>query len=507
MLSDRIRHRTSARCCFIAVVLFSFLVASSARGADSELLPLAAGGEEFGWVLLPVSEGGVRVAIVTDAHNPAGPVSNVIGLSRWPSAIGAGPTSLLLAYAAPKADGDAPVRLILRAIDASREKATGRIRFSEPRALPQLPSGLNVQNLARIDDREYGLLRESGEPMGGDWRLLVRERGAWTPVSLPAGIDSESMLQLLALSDKSAIVETMRPGNLPPRMHTLASHGDAPMWSTIELAPSAEGARLVGVRDQLCALRSEESGRMRVSLIRGRHDHDLAVLEGVPAGATPIGVGGSIIIVWREESPDRLMSAVVDVGGGVVHHGPVLAAQPISFRQVELLAVVFVSILLSIAVFLFKPSALQRDGVRLPHGAALADPPRRILAFVGDLIPAVLLAGWIWGIAPARMLEPAVVLHAPDGVRPLLTAAVILIGHSTLSEAAFGRTIGKALFRCRTVAAEGARPKFHQALIRNTVKVLCPPIALFAVLNPGLAEPWAVGTAVVIDLPPEKPEG
>jgi uncharacterized RDD family membrane protein YckC len=78
--------------------------------------------------------------------------------------------------------------------------------------------------------------------------------------------------------------------------------------------------------------------------------------------------------------------------------------------------------------------------------------------------------------------------------------------HSTLSELAWGRTVGKAMVGGRVIALSGGPPRPKQVLVRNLFKALAlavPPLALLVLLNPNRQRlgDLVAGTVVVADEP------
>ena len=70
--------------------------------------------------------------------------------------------------------------------------------------------------------------------------------------------------------------------------------------------------------------------------------------------------------------------------------------------------------------------------------------------------------------------------------------------HSALGEWLFGRTIGKAITRCRTATLKGERPRLWQASLRSLVKLLFPPFALFMFLDARRRHPGDLVSGTVV---------
>jgi uncharacterized RDD family membrane protein YckC len=211
-----------------------------------------------------------------------------------------------------------------------------------------------------------------------------------------------------------------------------------------------------------------------------------------------VPVGNTIAVVTSSsEDPTRFASKVYSPSGEILYDGPAQTVGPVGRRELEVLGLLLVSLLLTIAVFVFRPAGADRISVTLPEGYALADPWKRILATSIDAGVAVVLSSWLWGVPLRAIVDFSLAVTGDHGVWPIVTAGGILTVMSAVGEATSGRTLGKWIVGCRTVASTGDPPSWGQALARNAVKTLCPPLAAVSLNVPGQQSPAAFGTFVI----------
>jgi uncharacterized RDD family membrane protein YckC len=121
-----------------------------------------------------------------------------------------------------------------------------------------------------------------------------------------------------------------------------------------------------------------------------------------------------------------------------------------------------------------------QDAMRRAHKLPLAPLVIRFLAGVVDALPLIAVPAFIVFSAPAmdsaqlqdRMNDPAV--QAWEGA-----AALFYLAYTALSEALFGRTLGKLLFGLRVVNLDGSRVRPRAALLRNVLRIVDLTLALF----------------------------
>lgn len=196
--------------------------------------------------------------------------------------------------------------------------------------------------------------------------------------------------------------------------------------------------------------------------------------------------------------------------GEVLYEGGVTRATPIDASDFRALAAALVAVTGAALLIVLTP-APDPSVFALPEGLALAGPLRRFLATGIDLLLVSIPVSALLGLSPLELFSPTVLLR-PDGAWvgiPLVLFCGFV--YATVLEMAFGRTVGKFVFRCRVAgmarAADGAagerRADPLACVIRNGVKWLVPPVAALALLDPGGRHRGdaLARAAVVIDAP------
>ena len=117
---------------------------------------------------------------------------------------------------------------------------------------------------------------------------------------------------------------------------------------------------------------------------------------------------------------------------------------PVSTQDVQLLALLLASTLLTAIVFVMRSESAASGAIRFPPDAALAPPGRRTIATLLDAAPAV---GVVLGVGVARgtPLAEAWDAASEDAVASLLLGMLVMFAHGVVGESLFGRTLGKAL--------------------------------------------------------------
>jgi hypothetical protein len=130
----------------------------------------------------------------------------------------------------------------------------------------------------------------------------------------------------------------------------------------------------------------------------------------------------------------------------------------------------------------------------LPMGVSLAEPMRRFLAWSIDLILVVMAGGLLVGKAPMQTLTASLgdIIGTSQGQGMLLAIIGTGVIGCSVFEAALGRTPGKFLANCQVVrlvrgannVEELRNPSLAQALVRNLIKWIFPPVA-FVIFRDG----------------------
>lgn len=477
-----------------ALLLWLFAVAHTLAA------PLSASSNDHGWAVLP-GEDNNALLLHLPGDAISGTVKRVPSVTRLPVAIGADSNRVILAYAPASSSSGASV-YAFRAITTERLAGDGQWIYSQPTSLPPLETGGQLIDLASFDGSIRVLVRIGNRAIEYE---LAPDADEWAAVELPDSLRESASIAYPIASSKPRILAIDAEA-----ARTL--YNIAPDHRARSLPPDTEYA--VFVDDRLLAVRLAPTGEAIVTIADGP---DLATINlggAKIADASPISLPGRLVLLWQEPGETAapslagpLRTAVVSLEAGVIYEGPALTAPPVTGSQLEVLAFVVISVAFSVGVFVLKPIRPSDTVTNFPAGTSLAPPSRRIFAVLVDALPSLYLAAMLWGISLGELLDVSALLTTKHGIRPLLAAGVFMIAHSAASEAIWGRTIGKFLAGCETIDRMGGRPGAGQAIMRNLMKVLAPPVVLMSLLNPTMPWPGSFGTYVVIPPPDDEHQG
>ncbi len=483
------------------VIVVLCLVACSARGAVGEVRTrvVGVGGNEHAWLIVertspaPAPDRPEPVSS-TLYHLPADVDGEGVTVHRAPNDLGTLPARIAawddrLAFAPPRHENTPDGLIPLRVIEVEAV-AGGRFVYSSASPVEPIESGGTLESLSWSGGRLTAVVRERG--VGP--RLVRRIGGAWHEVGLPQGIDRGARIEVVASESQFLLGEIGSRGGRLWNAPIPDEAGGALAWRVTGFASTrVPGLDVVACGGQVVTV-DRDGSRIALGLIRGSSHTALGVLEAGANGAL-VALGDRLAFVEAAGKPGDLWTAkVLGIDGAVLYDGPVELAGPIAPGEVQALAVLMASVFVSILVFVLRPASTWGGVVALPPGTALADPMRRLAAFSVDLIPGVLV-GWLVFGREATLGD--------TGVWPLLVIGAVTIVHSTIGEALSGRTLGKLVTACRTISVDGGRPTFVQAFLHSSVKVLCPPLAMFVLVAPFAMGPASFGTVVVVDVPDE----
>ena len=154
---------------------------------------------------------------------------------------------------------------------------------------------------------------------------------------------------------------------------------------------------------------------------------------------------------------------------------PAGSLNPLMFQWVRPLLTV--ALLFTVVASLRRHRQMQ-DAMSAAHKLHLAPPGRRLAAGVIDAAPLLAAALVVW-VRDRRMDDPSG-LWDDTTVRVALAAGVAAYFlHTTLTEVALGRTIGKIVCGLRVVGLDGGRPSAGALAARNLLRVIDLLIAFF----------------------------
>ncbi len=470
-----------------------------APSAQASRIIAGAGGDSHGWVLL---EGrgdddeaqGVRLYHVPDAA----PIGTLLRAQRRalpaaPERLAAWGDQLVFVFPAEAASGaDAPLLRSVRALRARGPLGPGFFRY-EPeehlRVLPALPGEPALLDLAATERGVYALLGEEA-----DVRLLRLEGAEWKEIELVQEA-ARMEARLLALDEGLGVVIVDDGGATLFRR-------EPDGWTSAPLAAESADDRLIGTSYGVVAARFQDGGGIDLDLLREDERFDLTSLEQIPTNRTLFRVGETIVLVWTEGegAGARLQLAILSaLTGEELHRGEPEQPSPVSQQDLQFLGVLLMAIMLTVLIFILRPAASAKTTVTLPEKTALASPVSRLIASLIDLLPGLLIASRLYDVGALETLALPFSASGAEGAMPFLAAMGIFFLHSALSEWIWGRTMGKALLGLEAVSVTGGKLTPWQAVSRNVVKTLAPPLILLVFLDPRRrhAGDFIAGSAVV----------
>jgi uncharacterized RDD family membrane protein YckC len=323
-----------------------------------------------------------------------------------------------------------------------------RDTWSELAVLPEEYSGgITKACLSAHNGGVYVLLQAWG---GLTMLELTKGADQWQILPLPAGVQTSVPLAVLGGSDRLAMVTF------------------APATGKVTLS------RLGGGQWQ--------------NLLLKVGDKDGVWPKDAPPAAAGLGPK-SLVLAWRQQDKwqcgaggldsGRLTSSDIKVfeptGGGL---------SPKSLSNIILWVAFGLIVLL-----MFWPGQAPHTGpFALPTGLTPAGLARRLVAFLIDAIPFVLLCWVVTGAYAIEMDESDLMEvyrtgQAPDAIAYASALFLAIFpAYCTVMERQFGATLGKMVMRLRVVGDGGTPLTWRQAALRNVTKI--PEIAMVIFLLP-----------------------
>lgn len=352
--------------------------------------------------------------------------------------------------------------------------------------------------------------------------LVLMHEARWVEVSIPSevhermrhGLSARADLgwvQLVSHIDGLSIFTrtTDTAGQWIARLEEATSEsGDASLNATWRYAPitpdvgrpDARIGSLFNLAGHLTYARAQGSGmgdgEISLRQLTPERELRLARITGVTSryGVVPLDANSRMVIFIRDD--DRLARSsssaafsVIEVSaytGRILASGPADGSGPISHTQYRILAMSLV-VITAIVMFISLRPETGRGEFTLPAGTALAPPIFRVVAGLIDTSLALLLTRWA-----VTLWFPAIEAQGLGQAWLIYFGLILAAGftHCTITEAIFGRSLGKAMLGCRVVsvrnAGEPQRPTFVAAALRNLVRWTIPPLAWFFLVQPDL---------------------
>lgn len=311
----------------------------------------------------------------------------------------------------------------------------------------------------------------------------------WDELALP---DEVRELHHLALIAGARPILLATPIGAPEAASQAFALGPDGGWSAGSLRLDAKGILDSAQHNgqSYVAMQSGGGDTIVIFLVRSPHVYPVIEIEHPARPVRLASFGSSLALADLPPERDRLVLTPIDVEKGAIGAPFDLRRQlrP-AFEDFSLLVLVGALLFASLIMFIFRPSDPARMTVVLPPGSRIAEPRRRIVALLIDLLPAALLAGLILEMPITQVFDitrmPMRAHHLSESW-PMLLMFLVCIGHCTTSELLWGRTLGKALLDCWVVGIDGKRPRVTSILVRNAMKfvALCVPLLfLFVYIN------------------------
>lgn len=367
-----------------------------------------------------------------------------------------------------------------------------------------LDNAAEVFGLAFHEERMHALVRQDGEIV-----LLERTGSAWKQIEHPPIGEGGAAI---TLASSEAGLHILERGATDWREHTLGhgsweSHavrvpvesGDVNVvgfWRGEVIAHGTRGDRGViwslGAGEPLLLGMCDPVGPNASSAVL--HSSGRLVLAwSVPGEVT--GATGSGLPAPEEVSNPVRRILEFDLVNGLTHYaGPANVTSPVSPGEFRVLALSLMLMMAVVLLVVLKPQA-DPGAIVLPLGLAIAGPGRRLMASAFDGLLGVAVVAQMLDMSVVEVLGPlALPVTGSLDVGPLALAIMVNIAHCAVSEALFGRTIGKAmtgLIVARVDLASAGLPPgqfkppvFWRSFVRNLIKWVLPPVAMLALSDP-----------------------
>lgn len=529
----------AAAVCVLAWSVAAQPAGESAVAADddraSQWRLIGAGEAEHAWLLIPRTtsagmENGQERTYANLYHLPAteppGSVFKAPGhrVAAPPAAMTAWRDRLTLVYeprsarGAGEGDASGSVRPV-RSVETSQRSVGDLHRYipaDRYTVRESLPGGGRLAGFVETAAGPAALLRTKrddaeDEPAVNNTRLLRLRDGEWRPIDLPKDFDESSHWRLVRADERIALYENRDGGGARLWRPAPSDETESLEWTSEPIAAVEPNTKLFAGPRGLLAVQRDSDGVARIVLLRDGFEYETARIEDLPDDHALFRLDETIVTAWVDKEADgRLRLAVVSaVSGRTLHRGFARVPPPIRPEDVRFLALLLGALLLGVLVFVLRPESLSGEA-SVPGGWAPAPPARRFAAVAIDLTVSGLAASLIWSAPLGEALDLRyLVLLQGGGAWPVLTALGLTLAHSAPAEWLWGRTLGKAIVRCRTVSTTGGGPALWQAATRNAVKLAAPPLTALLLIDPLRRHPGDVlsGTLVLARADVEQASG
>jgi len=391
-------------------------------------------------------------------------------------------------------------------------------------ALPALPAKGRMIGVAAGGTTLYALERSPGRL--GFWSLDTGDvSGGWVELENPIDIAGDEPLGVAVVSFGDGVLLAARyaPG---VDAVTEAWHFDAEAgWALSDLGGwdsfwDARWRQGFG-REVLVALASGTAAGSGTDLDLWRLGSGDPIRVGTLNNASSSAIvalpaPGRLVLIRQGEASEEggvpepiSVQEISLVTGRSLHDGPSAASVPVPLNELRIIALILLVMMAGVLIVIIRPNPDRAWSV--PEGWVLADPGRRLIASVVDLMLVVVVLAPAFGVTARQVLTLEVLIHPSNAW--LVLPATLVAGWVSMSvwEAMLGLTPGKFVMGCRVHRATGpapARLPLFWCLVRNAMKWLTPPVAALALFDSqGRHRGDAAARAVVTTLAPDEPAG
>lgn len=367
---------------------------------------------------------------------------------------------------------------------------------------PALTARGRLVDVASAGGSVYALCREPGQ-------ITVSRLGddAWEAVALPRALVGAEPTAVAMVSFGRGVLLAARSGD-DTRAWTL--EGDA--WHAARLGEwgrfwDARWRRGFG-RGVILGV-EEGDGRLGLWTVDAEHAWRLGSLDDRPGTLAVVLASSARLVLLDRPTEGGLRTREVSlVTGRTVFDADTPSRTPVPVHEFRLIVAMTLLVMVAALFVIVRPAA-QEAGV-LPEGWALADPGRRMLASLLDLIVVCACVAPLFGVTIRQVLTLQVLIHPDESWLAIPTTLIAGWLAMSVWEAVLGFTPGKLAVGARVLRASsgpGLRLTLFWSLVRNAVKWLMPPVAAMALLDPqGRHRGDSAARAVVVvraETPPE----
>ncbi len=357
------------------------------------------------------------------------------------------------------------------------------------------PPLLTTGSLLHAVDTDAGLFALLWEDGHGSLQML--DFAGWREVDLPGDLDLTAPARLVKHPDGVSLISRNKAGKA--NLWSLDSAKGA--WSSVPAPDDAVGRRLFSAGGVIVIPELDGSTKtLSLRSIEGDKLIPLAKVSGVAVDYSAAAIGENVAVVWFDGDVSARLRVVIlsSSTGRTLYDGYARFPPPLSPSDLRFVMVLLAAVMLGVLLFVLKPETVAESAP--PAGCVLAEPGRRFVAAGIDLVLAGLISAALWRVSLADAINPgAFFLLTGNESWPIVTTLGIFFVHGVFGEWLFSRTAGKALAGCRVSSTRGSRIKLWQAVARNLIKGVAPPLVVFILFDPNRRHPGdLMGGTIVI---------